>query len=63
MNIDIDIVVEYGANMPEVAWEIQGKIKKAVESMTGLIVEKVNVFIKGIEFKKDENTEEKKEEE
>lgn len=63
VNIDIDIVVEYGANMPEVAWEIQGKIKKAVESMTGLIVEKVNVFIKGIEFKKDENTEEKKEEE
>lgn len=63
VNIDIDIVVEYGANMPEVAWEIQGKIKKAVESMTGLIVEKVNVFIKGIEFKKDETTEEKKEEE
>jgi uncharacterized alkaline shock family protein YloU len=46
--IDIDIEVEYGANMPEVAWEIQGKIKTAVESMTGLSVSKVNVNIKGI---------------
>ena len=53
VSIDIDIEVDYGANMPEVAWEIQGKIKTAVESMTGLSVSKVNVNIKGICFKEE----------
>ena len=54
VNIEIDIVVEYGANMPDVAWEIQGKVKKAVESMTGLLVQKVNINVKDIALKQEE---------
>lgn len=56
--IDIDVVVQYGVNIPEVAWEIQGKVKKAVESMTGLVVQKVNVNVKDIKIPEEKSTEE-----
>ena len=36
--IDVSIIVEYGARIPDVAFEIQTMIKKSVESMTGLKV-------------------------
>lgn len=51
--VEIDIVVNYGANIPEVAWEVQSKVKKAVESMTGLVVQKVNVGVKDIKLEID----------
>ena len=46
--IDVNIIVEYGARIPDVAFEIQNKVKKAVESMTGLKVVEVNVHIQGV---------------
>lgn len=49
-NIEIDISVEYGAVIGTVAAIIQDKVKKAVESMTGLNVEYVNVFVKSVEI-------------
>lgn len=50
VDIDVDIVVEYGVKMQDIAMELQGKIKRAVESMTGLIASKININIKGIKF-------------
>ena len=46
--IDVNIIVEYGARIPDVAFEIQNKVKKAVENMTGLKVVEVNVHIQGV---------------
>lgn len=46
--IDVNIIVEYGARIPDVAFEIQNKVKKAVEDMTGLRVEEVNVHVQGV---------------
>jgi len=51
--IDLYIIVEYGVRIPEVAWNIQESVKKAVESMTGLTVVEVNVHIQGVSFEKD----------
>lgn len=59
--IDIYIIVEYGAKIPEVAWEIQEKVKNAVESMTGLKVNQININVQGIKFEK-EQTESKEQE-
>ena len=50
--IDLYIIVEFGIRIPELAWEIQENVKNNVETMTGLLVEKVNVHIDGISFKK-----------
>ncbi len=46
--IDVNIIVEYGTRIPEVAYEIQTKVKKAVETMTGLRVAEVNVHVQGV---------------
>ena len=46
--IDVNIIVEYGARIPDVAFEIQNRVKKAVESMTGLKVIDVNVHVQGV---------------
>ena len=46
--IDVNIIVEYGARIPDVAFEIQNKVKVAVEDMTGLKVEEVNVHVQGV---------------
>lgn len=46
--IDVNIIVEYGIRIPDIAFEIQNRVKKAVESMTGLNVEEVNVHVQGV---------------
>ena len=46
--IDVNIVVEYGVRIPDVAYEIQNRVKTAVENMTGLKVEEVNVHVQGV---------------
>ena len=64
--IDVNIIVEYGVRIPDVAFEIQNRVKKAVEAMTGLKVSNVNVHVQGVktvsEDEKDENDMESKEE-
>lgn len=48
VKIDVNIIVEYGSRIPDVAFEIQNRVKKAVEGMTGLKVEEVNVHVQGV---------------
>jgi uncharacterized alkaline shock family protein YloU len=48
VKIDVNIIVEYGARIPDVAFEIQTKVKKSVETMTGLKVSEVNVNVQGV---------------
>ena len=59
VKIDVNIIVEYGSRIPDVAYEIQKRVKKSVENMTGLRVEEVNVHVQGIKTEKE--TEEKDE--
>ena len=61
--IDVNIIVEYGSRIPDVAFEIQTRVKKAVESMTGLKVEEVNVHVQGVntDVTSKEETEQKEE--
>ena len=60
--IDVNIIVEYGSRIPDVAYEIQTRAKKAVESMTGLQVEEVNVHVQGVDTQgANEKNEEQKE--
>ena len=57
--IDVNIIVEYGARIPQVAFEIQSRVKKTVENMTGLKVLEVNVHVQGVHAitEKSENAE------
>ncbi len=53
VTIDVHVVVRYGVRIPDVAWNIQEKVKEAVETMTGLEVLKVNIFIDSISIEKE----------
>lgn len=61
VKIDVNIIVEYGARIPDVAFEIQNRVKKAVENMTGLDVLEVNVHVQGVNTETQEKNEENKE--
>jgi len=64
VKVDVNIIVEYGVRIPDVAFEIQNRVKKAVEAMTGLKVLNVNVHVQGIRTieEKQEETENNTEE-
>jgi uncharacterized alkaline shock family protein YloU len=49
--VDLYIIVEFGAKIPEVAFRIQENVKRAIESMTGLAVVETNVHVQGVDFK------------
>ncbi len=56
--IDVNIIVEYGTRIPDIAFEIQNRVKKAVEAMTGLKVLEVNVHVQGVSTEVSVNEEE-----
>jgi len=56
--IDVNIIVEYGTRIPDVAFEIQNRVKKSVETMTGLKVVAVNVHVQGVKTETDEQIKE-----
>jgi uncharacterized alkaline shock family protein YloU len=51
--VDLYMIVDYGVQIPEVAWNVQENVKKSIETMTGLSVVEVNIYIQGIEFHKE----------
>lgn len=55
--IDLYVVVEYGVRIPDVAWQVQENVKKAVETMTGLNVVEVNIHIQGVNIEKENKDE------
>jgi len=60
--IDVNIIVEYGVRIPDIAFEIQNRVKKAVETMTGLKVSSVNINVQGINMIDNKVKEEQQEE-
>lgn len=48
VTLDLAIMVEYGAKIPDVSWNVQSKVKGDVEAMTGLSVSAVNVSVESI---------------
>ena len=52
VKIDVNIIVDYGVRIPDVAFDIQNKVKQTVENMTGLKVNEVNVHVQGVNVEK-----------
>ena len=61
VKIDVNIIVEYGARIPDVAFDIQTRVKKSVETMTGLKVLEVNVNVQGVHAINEKDEEESRE--
>lgn len=52
VSLDLSIVVTYGAKIVDVTKQVQEKVKNAVETMTGLTVEAVNIRVTGVDMEK-----------
>lgn len=52
-SVDLYIIVEYGQPIQKVALEAQENVRKAIESMTGLHVVRVDVHVQGVSFEKE----------
>jgi len=48
ISIDVYILVKYGQRIPDIAWDVQEKIKDNLERYTGYEVQAVNVNVQGI---------------
>jgi len=51
--LHLTIVVDYGMPVPQIAKGIQENVKKAIETMSGLEVTGVNVYVQGVSFEKE----------
>ncbi len=54
--IDISVLIQYGFRIRDVCLEIQKATKTAVETMTGLRVVEINVFVQAVVFDQTEPT-------
>lgn len=51
--VDLYVIVEYGTPIQRAAMDAQENVRKAIESMTGLHVVRVDVHIQGVSFEKE----------
>ena len=52
--VDIYLVIEYGTPIQTAAANVQENVRKAIESMTGLHVVRVDVHVQGVSFEKEQ---------
>lgn len=51
VTVDLAITIDYGHNIPATCQNVQKKVMSAIENMTGLTVENVNIRIAGVNIK------------
>ena len=51
VNVEVAVAIKYGYNIPEISQKLQGKVKSAIENMTGLNCSNVNVRFSGVIIK------------
>ena len=47
---DVYLNVRYGCRIPEMAWNVQETVKKAVEECAGAEISKINIHVQGVSF-------------
>lgn len=54
-SVDLYVIIEYGTPIQKAAQDAQENVRKAIESMTGLHVVRVDVHVQGVSFEKENN--------
>lgn len=54
--VDLNIIVDFGIKIPDVAWQVQESVKNAIETMTGLACKEVNIHVQGINMNSGDDT-------
>jgi uncharacterized alkaline shock family protein YloU len=58
IKIELNIIVEFGVNIPQLAWKVQNEVNQAIRDMTGKRVHSVDVVVQGVQLTKGKNKEE-----
>ena len=53
INVDVSVTVDYGMPIQKVGRNAQENVRKSIESMTGLHVDKVDLHVVGVSFEKE----------
>ena len=49
----IDVIVNYGVNAMEAANKFKSQVKKEIENLTAMNVLKIDIVVKGVNFKEE----------
>lgn len=52
-SVDLYVIIEYGTPIQTAALNVQENVRKAIESMTGLHVVRIDVHVQGVSFEKE----------
>ncbi len=55
VSLDLSVVMQYGCKIHDAARDMQSRVRKAVEEMTGLEVLNVNISVLGVNINKEAN--------
>ncbi len=53
VSVDLALELEFGYSIPAVSASVQERVKSAIETMTGLTVDEVNIRIAGVSLEKE----------
>jgi uncharacterized alkaline shock family protein YloU len=50
--IKLNIIIKYGVRIPDIAWDIQSRVKKGLTKKLGIETNEIDIHIQGIQFPK-----------
>ena len=50
--INLNIIIKYGVRIPDIAWDIQSRIKEKLMKKLGINVNEIDIHVQGIQFPK-----------
>ncbi|MBU4348928.1 Asp23/Gls24 family envelope stress response protein [bacterium] len=50
--INLNIIIKYGVRIPDIAWDIQSRVKEKLMKKLGINVNEIDIHVQGIQFPK-----------
>lgn len=50
--INLYIVIKYGVRIPDIAWDIQSRVKECIMKKLGIDINEIDIHVQGIQFPK-----------
>lgn len=50
--INLYIVIKYGVRIPDIAWDIQSRVKEGLMKKLGIDINEIDIHVQGIQFPK-----------
>ncbi len=51
-SINLNIIIKYGVRIPDIAWDIQNRIKEGLMNKLGIDINEIDIHVQGIQFPK-----------